>query len=79
MSSAQATALRQYVDPVEQMADTAARLMKRYNGRRVKLVPKGTGGAGFDVLLDGQVVAEITPKSFDEARIREAVEARLCP
>ena len=73
-----AQALREYEDPVEKMADAAARLLKRYNGRRVKLVPK-SGGAGFDVLLDGQVVAEITPKSFDEARIREAVEARLCP
>ena len=74
-----ANALREYVDPVEAAADTAARLLKRYNGRRVRIVPKGTGGAGFDVLLDGLVVAEVTPKNYDEAKIREKIEARLCP
>ena len=79
MMTSTAQALREYEDPVEKMADTAARLLKRYNGRRVRVVPKGTGGAGFDVLLDGQVVAEVTPKSHEEARIREVVEARLCP
>ena len=74
-----AQALREYEDPVEKMADTAARILKRYNSRRVQVVPKGTGGAGFDVVLDGAVVATIDAQHCEEFRVREAVEARLCP
>jgi hypothetical protein len=73
-----ASELRSYEDPVEKMADTAARVMKRYNSRRVQVVPKGTGGAGFNVLLDGAVVATINKSNHDEAKVREKIEARLC-
>lgn len=72
-----ASALRSYVDPREAMADCSARILKRYNGRRVKVVP--CAPEGFNVLLDGLVVATISKDNHDEARIREAVEARLCP
>lgn len=74
-----AQALREYEDPVEKMANAAARLLKRFgNSRRVKIVPKATGGSGFDVLLDGAVIASIDKDNTDEARVIEAVGARLC-
>lgn len=73
-----AQALREYRDPVERMAECSARISKRFgNSRRVKIVPK-TSGAGFDVLLDGAVIASIDKDNTDEARVIEAVGARLC-
>lgn len=69
-------ALRAYKDPTEAVADTSARIIKRYTGsRRVKVVPKGQG---FTVLLDGDPIASIDAQNNDEAAIREKVDTALC-
>lgn len=72
-----ANALREYEDPREAVADCSARILKRYNSRRVKVVP--CAPEGFNVLLDGLVVATINKDNHDEAKVREKIEARLCP